>query len=636
MRGGSRRARPDRADAPDTHPCSAASDAFARLIAPSPRAALATRPAELIGLEHEFVVRAPDRVIDFRELVRGLPLGGRPLDPGDRNAHRCAWGGVVTADGAEAEIAIPPLPRRPGFAARLERGAIHAREALRRALPAGLELVGYSTHLSLSMPKSINAAACRLFLSTFAPGLMLLADRAGSPGLLVRPRPGRMELATEYASGSQLQAVAAYAAGAAIATADALRSGARPLLPPRVRAHAVQTADRYGWGLRRDAYGDDLLRGGRATRLRRTAGGTIGAQEHLELAWAAARAAIARGARPADLDAADRMVSGRTPFALEDPAAFGDRATAITIARQSTAYGAILRTRERARFTVSAEIATWDTTVFAIAGLWRRAFASVPRASLPRFLRALDQGQLDGVITRYLDAPASGRLLGSWSEAVRPGLYDALAPGRLLLAAEAPTVSVSKSSADRFGKAGSGNPLMNVRPDHPFQWIPWFDRVWGWRLFIRVAPIAVAGLVTVLLYALAVFGPRPQPAAEVASPSIATATAAPAAAAGLRIVAFRAVLVPPATTYTVDVSNPGGGALTYEWSANNPCGSFQPSTGPTAVWSHPHDVSSRASCPAQPIHPATITVTVRDAAGNETRYTYTGGSAPAEIEVAKR
>jgi hypothetical protein len=455
-------------------PGEAASDAFAGLIGPRHGTASEPRPGELIGLEHEFVVRSPDRVVDFRELIGDLPLDGRRLDPGDRNAYRCGWGGVVTADGFEAEVAIAPVRRAPGFVARLERDAIVAREALRRALPSGLRLDGYSTHLSLSMPAAMNAAACRLFLSTFAPGMMLLADRIDSPGLLVRPRPGRMELATEYVGGAQLRAVTAFAAGAAAATADALRIGRPAQLPPTIRARAVPTSDRFGWGLARDAFGEDLLRGGREAVLTRERGGTIRAQEHLERAWAAARAALGRGAAPADLEAADRAVGGLAPLPFELGAdalagTAGDGARSGPVGRiVRSPFGDILQARRRPAFTVSAEIATWDTTVFAIAGPWRRAYASVPRASLRRFLGSLDRGDLDRVLQEYLDAPAEGRLLATWSQAVQPGLYDAVAPTARLLATEvaAPAGSalaiatgtdrLGKGEVPRTGKTGTG------------------------------------------------------------------------------------------------------------------------------------------------------------------------------------
>ena len=56
------------------------------------------------GVEQEFAVRdAAGRAVDVREYIDAWPLGRR-LDPGDPHAARGGWGGVVTADGPEAEV----------------------------------------------------------------------------------------------------------------------------------------------------------------------------------------------------------------------------------------------------------------------------------------------------------------------------------------------------------------------------------------------------------------------------------------------------------------------------------------------------------------------------------------------------
>jgi hypothetical protein len=556
------------------------------------------------------------------------------------NARRCEWGGVVTADGAEAEVAIAPVRRRAGFVTRLERAAIRAREALRDALPRGLELGGYSTHVSLSMPATLNEAASRLFLTTFAPGLMLLADRADSPGLLVRPRPGRMELAVEYVSGPHLRAVTAYAAGAAIASAAALRDGAS--LPPKLDARAVVTGDRFGWGLARDAFGGDLLRDGRAALLRRTGGGTIRAQEHLELSWAAARRALSSGVRPSDLAMADRVVSRRAPLPSEGIGAVEGFGAGV-MQWPASAYGALLCPRERPGFSVSAEIATWDVAVFAIAGHWRRAFASVPRASLPRFLHALDSGQLDRVIRAFVDGPAAGRYLSGLADALRPGLFDAIAPARAFVASETTAWGTIRADDARYGKETPG-----VTPEDKWTipglpWFPGIPRIPGipdvvqipgipWIPGIPTLPIAIlTGLVLFGTVVNAITGGTSTVPSASGTPGIPAKTAAgtaPGAVAtgGPRLTGFHSVLEPPRTTYTVDVT--AGGAISYEWTATTSCPGFQPSTGPRAVWDHPHP-----PCPSETVHAGRITVTVRDGSGRTATYTYGGGSAPADIRL---
>lgn len=594
----------------------AASAAFAELIAPPGNGSADPRPGGLIGLEHEFVVHDPGGVVDFRTIVRDIPLGGRRLDPGDGNAQRCAWGGVVTADGAEAEVALSPIRTKAGFISLLQRNATRARAALQRALPSGLDLWGYSTHLSFSMPAALNQAASQLFLSTFAPGVMLLADRMDSPGLLVRPRPGRLELAFEYVDGAQLRGVGAYAAGGAIATAAAVQGGLRQPLPPVVRAFGVPTGDRFGWGLARDAFGPDLLAGGRGAILRRPHG-TITAQQQLEAAWDVARSALAGRAAPRDLDAADALVAGRRALPSEGVITLTSASATEAIATWPSrgAFGEVLRLRERPGFTITAEVATWDTTVFAVAGHFRRAYAAVPRASLPRFLRSLDTGRLDSVLNEFLDAVPEGRRLSSWSDAVRPGLFDAIGPVQLLVATETfPTVSTASwSPTDRPGKF-----------DEPTHWT--MPRYW---LLIALGILLVGIFIGIVATRGTSTAPAPTATAPSATAPTATAPGAQPVPAPPRVTRFVSAFSFPITTYTVEVTDPAGRGLTYAWTKSNPCGTFS-FTGPVAQWSHP-DSTEPGACPPEPVHPGTITVTATDTLGRTASFLWNRGSDVGEV-----
>lgn len=217
-------------------------------------------PGGLLGLELEFSVRSGEGGrVHFGSLIHRLALDGSALDPGDPNAYRCSWGGVITSDGAEAEIATPPVRTRPGFTGELEAWARTGEAALRRVLPCGIELDGYSAHLSAAMPDRLNDAVCRMYVSTFAADLMLLMERADSPGLLVRPRPGRTELCGEFIDGASLPAAAAFVAGTTRACAAAVRSrSARALLPPSLDVRIAGAVHRYGWYVDRRAFGADL------------------------------------------------------------------------------------------------------------------------------------------------------------------------------------------------------------------------------------------------------------------------------------------------------------------------------------------------------------------------------------------
>ncbi len=84
-----------------------------------------------------------------------------------------------------------------------------------------------------------------------------------------------------------------------------------------------------------------------------------------------------------------------------------------------------------------------------------------------------------------------------------------------------------------------------------------------------------------------------------------------------------AVFNAPQTSYTVQATDPEGKSMTYTWTKTNPCGTFT-FTNNIAIWNHP-DVPG--GCPAEDIHPGTITVNVSDGV-NQVQRVYTQGSAP--------
>src|SRR5512134_238141 len=159
----------------------------------------------LLGLEHEFRVLSGAEQIDFRTIVGGLAVDGRRIDASDRHAYRCSWGGVITADGREAEIAVAPVECGPGFVGRLEGRAAIAHRSLRAVLPEQLSLHGYSTHLSVATPTRLTSRVAMIYAQRFAAPMMLLLEGRDSPGLLVRTRPGRIELCGEYTTGTSLR-----------------------------------------------------------------------------------------------------------------------------------------------------------------------------------------------------------------------------------------------------------------------------------------------------------------------------------------------------------------------------------------------------------------------------------------------
>ncbi len=264
-------------------------DLLAALARP-PRRRLARPPRPRrdlrLGVEHEYRVHGPDGPVDFRAVVDGLDLGVR-ADPTDPHAQRGRWGGVVTADGAEAEVATPPVLAGPGATAEVAALARRGRDALRAALGEDHRLEGYSTHLNVSAPRRGDRRLAMLFATVFAPSLMLLLDRTTSPGLLVRPRPGRLELGGEFCEGEDLEVALVFALGAVRAAHGLPGRAARRLA---VDVTLEPARERYGWYVDRRAVGADLYERGRGTPLSRTRSGqVVTAGRHLEQTWALAR-----------------------------------------------------------------------------------------------------------------------------------------------------------------------------------------------------------------------------------------------------------------------------------------------------------------------------------------------------------
>jgi hypothetical protein len=418
-------------------------DSFRRLV----HAAAAGAPPRRFGLEHEFRVLERGTQLDFHRLIHVLGLGPARLDPADPNAYRLPSGVAVTCDGAEAEIALPPMAVRPGLPHLVTTAAVRERAMLSARLPVGLELEGCSTHLSIEMSDRYTREVSELYARTFAPAMMLLLDRRESPGLLIRPRPGRLELGGEFADGDALRAAVVFAVGSALACEAAVAgihdSGGS--LPGPLHVGIEAAVARYGWYVDRRAFGGDLYADGRQAELRTLAGMTLTAQEHLEATWETVRDALAGVLEAADLESAAAVVEGRQPLPSESdgpidrvPTGTVDRATdtAGSPTDPVDPYGAALADRSRPGFDLAPVMLTWETVVFVVADRTRRRrlFIRTPGERLGTFLALLDAGRLDRSLLIALHL-GSDRVL---SDRVPPevGLFGHLGPRLHLLAPE--------------------------------------------------------------------------------------------------------------------------------------------------------------------------------------------------------
>ncbi len=390
-----------------------------------------------VGIEHEYRVLSRGGVVDFREVIPGLDLGVPHLDPRDAFGFRRPSGTWLTCDEAEAEAAMPAVRLGRGFGDALASSAAAARADLEAILGPDLRIEGFSTHINVSAASDRRHDAAHLFARTFAPALMLLMDRASSPGLLVRSRPGRIELGGEFVEGDTLVVAALLAAGGARACLARVegRREARDL-PPELAVEPAPEWRRYGWYVDRRAFGPDLYRDGRRALLTSRRGERLTAQSQLSAAWRSARRELPGDLDRGDLERVDASVSGERRLPLEGgtPALVSAAAAAST----GATYGSAIRPRSRGAFDLGAVLATWELSVFVVADRARSrlAFACVPDACLDRFLALVDGGRLDALIARYLAAAPVGRVLDDRAHAQRPGLWDELGARRSLLQPE--------------------------------------------------------------------------------------------------------------------------------------------------------------------------------------------------------
>jgi hypothetical protein len=630
-------------------------------------------PARLLGVEHEFSLSDGEQPVDFRRLIHSLPVAGLRLDPGDVNAYRLPNGVALTCDDAEAEVALPPLALHPGFSAALDTWSATAKHGLEALLPSGISPSGYSTHVSAAMPARLNEEATRLYAATFAPALMLLADRRDAYGIYLRPRPGRLEFCSDYVEGSRLRAVATFVAGSVRAIAARLsRDEASPQLLPTLEVSTRPAQERYGLYVGRRAFGGDLYADGRNALLTRRSGGTISAQEQLGLAWSAARSTLTTVTAPAELLLVDRLVAGDLPLPVES-----DLPPLPAEAEpDATVFGALTAPRLRGAVSITATIATWDFTVFEASAGEHRLYICIPRPYLATFLAGLDSGRLDALITEALQRPARNRVLEDRLQTREPAIWDRIGRTRDLLPPERSTSGAVVQTSDDSEREGKDQLALIPPPPRTAEGASSASSSWPFYIMLLVLGLAGAALgylftrddsgdevsavtnptptvvrtvavsptaqatttVTVVATtaattaatatattapptattaAVAVAPTSPPPPPPTATPLPPTATPIPNLVAGVGPIA--AVFVPASQTTTYIVLNTGAG-LAYAWSGPD-CGSSTGATTNGFAWNHPHP-----PCDPSTQH-ANITVQVLITDGNNrVRCIYTGAA----------
>lgn len=353
----------------------------------------------VIGVEREYSLFTGTTTVDAGAIWRGLPDLGVALDPGDPHARRGSWGGVLTVDGAEAEVATAPVVLEPGCTHRVLALAAAGARRLGDRLPDRVRMLGYSTHINVEVTDRRVLAVARLIARRLALPLMLAMDRVTSPGVLVRPRPGRLEIGGEFLAGEQLRAAVALTIGVVLLAERAI--GVRGLvyrLPPVPPADVRRAVERFGFYLDRRAFGPDLYAAGRTTALPGRRGGET-ANQTLSAVWAAARPLAAAVLADDELHLVDELAAGAIRLPMERPESDDGP---IVPCRDDHHY----LPRSRPAGTVAVVSATWWKALLELSDTRRRCWLTVPGRALDQVLDDVDSGRLDAELAELIGSAA--------------------------------------------------------------------------------------------------------------------------------------------------------------------------------------------------------------------------------------
>ncbi len=357
----------------------------------------------LIGVEREYWVQRGGQYLDARTVWAGLPGAGAALDPGDPHSRRGPTGAVITTDGPHAEIATAPIDLRPGCTLEVLAHAAAAERHLRTQLDR-LKLIGYSTHINVEVDDRIVVPVARTIARRLALPIMLGLDRSTSPGVLIRPRPGRLEVGGEFAAGDQLRTAVVITVGIVLLAENCLGLDRwRPPAGPRLAL--TSATERYGLYVDRMAFGPDLYLAGRKAWL---AGQS--ANELMDRQWGAARRWAATVLGPDELALADDLVAGRRPLPLENPCDDDGPTAAV---RTDRSY----LPRRRGGLTISVANATWWRAVVEVRNGSGSRWLTVPGRALDHVLDAIDDGSLDDDLRRIADTSAAQAPVRRWGTA---------------------------------------------------------------------------------------------------------------------------------------------------------------------------------------------------------------------------
>jgi hypothetical protein len=167
----------------------------------APRIPSATEGA--VGIECEYWFYEDGLQRDFGQYIGPLvEMTALPLRCESPTQFRMPDGHVLSADGWYIEMATPPEPLRPHTPRELAADVIQSRnwliewlEACSARVGRQYRLNGYSTHLNLQTEPGRQERLAHAFALRYSPLFLYLTCLPDTRAMMVRPRPGRLELA---------------------------------------------------------------------------------------------------------------------------------------------------------------------------------------------------------------------------------------------------------------------------------------------------------------------------------------------------------------------------------------------------------------------------------------------------------
>lgn len=351
-------------------------------------AQVAARPM-MVGIEQEFDLSDGERDLDFRGLYPHIVAKARAFP--FRNSDGAALveaGYMLGCDGKEAEFATAPIHLENDGPVAAAREAIRCRIHMLQLLRGvGVPVIrGYSTHLSVSVPAGREPEIAQALSFTIGPALVMLLEARSSPGLLLRPRRGRIEVGSEYVDDErQLAAAITLLAGAVHAY---LSNEERWNQLPRLKRAKWEEANiRPGIYLPRDAYGESIHDLGTHAQLELEDGGCVEAGDLLRVCGDLAIAELAGVVDEHSLRALAGVI--RQPESLQiergsDPGIIAPKRPG----RPAEEAAAVTRLTRPIGRGLSLRFVDWEGAAFQWRGGGRDLVLGVPWAHLPAVFNA--------------------------------------------------------------------------------------------------------------------------------------------------------------------------------------------------------------------------------------------------------